>query len=197
MVKKPIGDAGPLHIQGGAPPTVSCQKIKFPEKKEDQEKFIAETFVRQHAAGANYALKQLPQDDFYFNLEIGGNSSYLELMEMMFPGKKRGPPYADNEQKVQSNLLLYFTHWRLQRPSGLSSQIHRQGLGEEPHGHPVAVRSTNRRCRVEHFGGGRGCVRAASICRASAAAEIPSSLSSSARCSCFHNRVPPRNNGRG
>ena len=102
MAKKPVGENGPLHIQFGPNPALNWNKIKYPENKEAQESLIAGAFAKQQSAGTPYQLTQLPQDDFDFKFERNGNVSHLELMEMTFPGKKRGTPYADNEQKIQS-----------------------------------------------------------------------------------------------
>jgi hypothetical protein len=132
---KPIGENGPLRFQIGQNPTLTWNKINYPATKEEQEALIAGAFAKQRCPAAPYQLTQLPQDDFDFSLEHAGCKVYLELIEITFPGKKRGSPYADAEQKIHSGkssktiieafqrkryskgeypiiLIMYFTHWR-------------------------------------------------------------------------------------
>jgi hypothetical protein len=85
-----------------------------------------------------WSLLQLPEDDFDFELVSPSERRHLELQEIVIPGKKRGLPYAAEQQvirpqrfaatilsgirtkasKYPSNLskpvdlFIYNTHWR-------------------------------------------------------------------------------------
>jgi hypothetical protein len=139
--RKPIGENGPIRVactNGG--PVLTWEKVAYPGQKVAQEAMIADAFLRKLNAieGEQWALKQLPEADFDFTIYQGSDERYLELQEIVIPPKKRGSPYADREQVVQSvkfsetilssvgkkaakyprnagkplELLLYVTHWR-------------------------------------------------------------------------------------
>jgi hypothetical protein len=97
--------------------------------------FVAALNAQQNS---DWKLVQLNEDIFDFQLETGDEKRYLELQEIVIPGKKRGPPYAPEEQVIHSpkfaktflaeitskairysaalsqplHLLVYTTHWR-------------------------------------------------------------------------------------
>src|SRR5665213_107303 len=140
--KKPIGESGPVRVSHSADgdTTIEWQKIEYPAEKKDQELAIATSFVSaQNAAqGSEWNLNPLKEDDFDFEIKNANNERYLELQEIVIPGKKRGPPYATGEQVIQPgkfaktilsaiaskaikypntlsrplDLLIYTTHWR-------------------------------------------------------------------------------------
>jgi len=78
----------------------------------------------------HWLIEPLHEKDFDFSMTRLGEERYLELQEIAIPPKKRGLPYRDREQVVNSSkfadtiasemqrrpldLLLYVTHWRFQ-----------------------------------------------------------------------------------
>jgi hypothetical protein len=139
---KPIGESGPVRVSHSADgqTTIDWQKIEYPPEKKDQELAIATSFVSalNAAQGSEWSVTPLKEDDFDFELKNAGEERYLELQEIVIPGKKRGPPYAKGEQVIQPgkfaktilsaitskaikysstlsrplDLLVYATHWR-------------------------------------------------------------------------------------
>ena len=100
----------------------------------------------------------LKEDDFDFELKNAGEERYLELQEIVIPGKKRGPPYAKGEQVIQPgkfaktilsavtskavkypstlsrplDLLVYVTHWRF-LPNKSVLQLVSDGIHKSSH----------------------------------------------------------------
>src|SRR5262249_4917204 len=88
--------------------------------------------------GSNWNIVPLNEDNFDFELRQAEEKRYLELQEVVIPGKKRGSPYVKGEQVIQPrkfakkivsqimskaikyqrgatqplDLLIYNTHWR-------------------------------------------------------------------------------------
>jgi len=140
--KKPIGESGPVRLSHNADGNtiIVWQKIEYPAEKKEQELAIATSFVSalNAAQGSNWHLTPLKENDFDFELKNARDDRYLELQEIVIPGKKRGPPYVKGEQVIQSgkfaktiiagitskaikysntlsrplDLLVYVTHWR-------------------------------------------------------------------------------------
>jgi hypothetical protein len=83
---------------------VAKRKLTGPPEKKEQELALAMLFVAALNAQQNsdWKLVQLNEDIFDFQLETGDEKRYLELQEIVIPGKKRGPPYAPDEQVIHS-----------------------------------------------------------------------------------------------
>jgi hypothetical protein len=138
---KPIGESGPVQVTHNAgQTTIEWQKIEYPPEKKDQEQAVASSFIETLNASEDpkWALNALAEDDFDFEMSRGDEKRYLELQEVIIPGKKRGPPYAKGEQTIEPakfaktivsainskaikyppaleqplDLLIYPTHWR-------------------------------------------------------------------------------------
>jgi len=163
--QKPVGEQGPLvvgRVEGEIQASyVTWLKIKFPNDKESQQKLIATVFLDALGAseGNVWNCEALREDDFDFSITCNAERRYLELQEIVIPPKKRGNPYIDREQVVQSgkfadtiwsnilqkqyptrlelplDLLIYTTHWRF-----LPNQIVRQLVASmlKSHSHPFA-----------------------------------------------------------
>jgi hypothetical protein len=143
--RKPIGEDGPVRIQNAdGHVRAEWRKIEHPLEKREQEIGIASAFTEALNANDNsrWSLVSLDEDDFDFELRAGESWRYLELQEIVIPGKKRGSPYASGEQVIHSgkfantiverirakalryprqmarplDLLVYTTHWRF-RPN--------------------------------------------------------------------------------
>ena len=129
-------------------------------KRKIKKGAIATTFIQSinGVEGPKWELRTLDEDDFDFEISCGEDKRYLELQEIIIPGKKRGPPYAKGEQVIEPakfartilsginskgirysralaqplDLLVYTTHWRfLPNPSVL--QIVSDGLHRSTH----------------------------------------------------------------
>jgi hypothetical protein len=143
--KKPIGEDGPVRVSApNGRTSVEWRKIEQPFEKREQEVAIASAFLQSIISSeqARATLVQLDEDDFDFKVIDNTEERYLELQEIVIPGKKRGSPYASGEQvidgkkfaktilsaieskalkypkgaKVSLDLLVYVTHWRF-RPN--------------------------------------------------------------------------------
>ena len=154
--KKPIGEDGPLRIsapEGQA--EMEWRKIEHPPGKREQETATATAFIDALNAEekSNLKLSQLEEDDFDFEIQSGDEKRYLELQEIIIPGKKRGSPYAPGEQVIDEqkfaktilgairskalkypkglqqplDLLIYHTHWRF-RPNEAVLKLVAHGL---------------------------------------------------------------------
>jgi hypothetical protein len=103
--KKPIGESGPVRVtHSGGQTQIDWQKIEYPPEKKEQELALAMSFVAALNAQQNsdWKLVRLDEDNFDFQLETGDEKRYLELPEIVIPGKKRGLPYASGEQAIHS-----------------------------------------------------------------------------------------------
>jgi len=159
---KPIGESGPVSVSHTADgqTTIEWQKIKYPPEKKDQELAIATSFVcaLNVAQVSEWSVAPLKEDDFDFELKNAEEERYLELQEIVIPGKKRGPPYAKGEQVIQVgkfaktilsaitskavrypsallrplDLLVYVTHWRFV-PNVSVLQLVSDGIHESSH----------------------------------------------------------------
>ncbi len=147
---KPTGDIGQIRITNSAgSPLVTWEKIRLPNDKAAQETLIATAFVKQLNAdqNSNWGLKQLKEDDFDFVIRDGAKSTFLELLELVIPPAKKGPPYASKEQVIRTckyadtiiseiekksrkyprtlsqplGLLIYVTHWRFKTSATVRS----------------------------------------------------------------------------
>jgi hypothetical protein len=147
---KPIGESGPVHVTHSADgqTTIEWRKLEYPPEKKDQEQTIANAFIAFLNAAENpkWGLTALDENDFDFEMSRGDDNRYLELQEVIIPGKKRGPPYAEGEQAIEPakfaktivsainskaikyppalaqslDLVIYTTHWRfVPNPSAL------------------------------------------------------------------------------
>jgi hypothetical protein len=160
--KKPIGQSGPVRVSHDVDgtTTIEWQKIEYPPEKKDQELAVATSFVSALNAtqASEWSLTPLKEDDFDFELNKAGGGRYLELQEVVIPGKKRGPPYAKGEQVIQPgkfaktilsaitskaikypstlsrplDLLIYTTHWRFV-PNRSVLQLVSDGLHKSSH----------------------------------------------------------------
>lgn len=130
--QKPTGVIGyTILSESGA----DFQQIDFPKTKEEIEKFIAESFVRDNNALPLQTLQitectQNPQNDFDFMIETSEGQKFLELMEIA-PLKKKSYDKAPSDynpydfandiwEKIKDKrygdssdicLLLYITNW--------------------------------------------------------------------------------------
>jgi hypothetical protein len=140
--EKPIGESGPVRVthSGGGQTAIEWLKLRYPPQKKDQELAIATSFVSTLNASEEeqWKLEELEENDFDFEVSRAVERRYLELQEIIIPGKKRGSPYAGGEQIIQPakfaktiiagisskgikyplrlgqplDLLVYITHWR-------------------------------------------------------------------------------------
>ena len=102
--KKPIGDLGPIHVTNVAgDPLVEWKKIALPVEKQEQELLIARAFCEVlNELELNWSIEPLTENDFDCLMKREGEERYLELQEIVIPGRKRGSPYVDREQVVYS-----------------------------------------------------------------------------------------------
>jgi hypothetical protein len=140
--EKPIGESGAVRVtrSGSGQTTIEWLKLQYPPEKKEQELAIARSFISVFNASAEqqWKLEALEENDFDFEVSQVGERRYLELQEVIIPGKKRGSPYAGGEQVIQPakfaktivsgiaskgikyssklgqslDLLVYITHWR-------------------------------------------------------------------------------------
>jgi hypothetical protein len=141
-------------------PTVRWQKIDYEPEKSAQELVIATSFVSvlNSGYGSDWNVRQLTEDNFDFESFCSAERRYLELQEIVIPGKKRGSPYAQGEQVIRSekfadtvlseickkavkypsnlsqplDLLVYNTHWRF-LPNKTVLQLVAYDLGATTH----------------------------------------------------------------
>jgi hypothetical protein len=145
---KPIGESGPVRVSHSAngQATIEWQKLEYPPEKKGQEQAIANSFIASLNASEDpkWGLTALDENDFDFEMSRGSDKRYLELQEVIIPGKKRGPPYAEGEQTIEPakfaktilsginskatrypqaaqplDLLVYTTHWRFVANTGV------------------------------------------------------------------------------
>lgn len=118
---------------------LSWQKIVFPKKKEDIEKYICERFAfHMVKVGATiYSIEQNEENNFDFTLKLPGGTVYLDLVEIII-NDSRGSPYSNEQLKISYSdyidsvlkivskkslkyeskseipisLLIYCSHWR-------------------------------------------------------------------------------------
>jgi hypothetical protein len=139
--RKPIGEDGPLRISAPDGKTlIDWRKIEHPPEKQEQEFATASSFITALNTVTNSSWKILPleENDFDFEMQSDNEKRYLELQEVIIPGKKHGPPYTPGEQVIDEqkfantilasidskalkypkklgqalDLLIYNTHWR-------------------------------------------------------------------------------------
>src|SRR5579863_8137077 len=159
--KKPIGENGPLRVSQEAGRTkIDWQRIQYSPEKSKQERSIADSFITALNAEQNqdWKLTQLEENDFDFQIEQPREKRYLELQEIIIPGKKHGSPYVTGEQVIQPSkfaktiiaaivsksvrypttgtqpldLLNYVTHWRF-RPNDTVIKLVVHGLTSITH----------------------------------------------------------------
>ena len=160
--RKPIGEDGPVRVTHTADgeTKIEWKKIEYPAEKPAQEAEIASAFVTIFNQEHNTAwqVTRLAENNFDFEMQSGGEKRYLELREIVIPGKKRGPPYAPGEQVIEPakfaktinaavnskalrypktraqplDLLIYVTHWRF-RPNKAVLQLVAHELDEGAH----------------------------------------------------------------
>jgi hypothetical protein len=159
--RKPIGESGPVVVGHAAgEPTVKCPKIDYEPEKSAQELAVAKSFVSvlNSERSSDWNVCPLTEDNFDFELVCAAERRYLELQEIVIPGKKRGSPYARGEQVIRSekladtilseirkkavkypsnlsqplDLLVYGTHWRF-LPNKTVLQLVAYGLGATTH----------------------------------------------------------------
>lgn len=140
--KKPTGETLVTHVAAGPDGVMlKCSVLKYPEVKEDVERFIAEKFLATCAAKGHLPytvseLRQNVQDDLDFTLATATGDRYLELMELApFHGVKGGfsqaparySPFGVAREIVDKllsksaryvavpnkpiDVLVYVTHW--------------------------------------------------------------------------------------
>jgi hypothetical protein len=161
--KKPIGDSGPVrvtHTPGGET-KINWQKIEYPAEKSAQESDVATAFVSNlnKRDSSDWKVTALDENNFDFEMQNGDEKRYLELQEIIIPGKKRGSPYAPGEQVIEPakfartivgnikskalrysksqtqplDLLVYVTHWRfLPNKAVLQLVAHELDKGDHP-----------------------------------------------------------------
>jgi hypothetical protein len=140
--KKPIGESGPVRVTHTADgeTKIEWEKIEYPAEKSGQELAVATAFVDvlNGEQKSDWKVVPLKENDFDFEIQDADEKRYLELQEIVIPGKKRGSPYSPGEQvidpakfaktitdKIASkairypkavgqplDLLVYITHWR-------------------------------------------------------------------------------------
>jgi hypothetical protein len=161
--RKPIGESGPVRVTHTAEgeTKIEWQKIEYPAEKSAQENAVATAFVGtlNKERTSDWKVTSLAEDNFDFEMQSGDEKRYLELQEIVIPGKKRGPPYAAGEQAIEPakfaktiisningkalrypknlsqplDLLVYVTHWRfLPNKAVLQLVAHELDKGAHP-----------------------------------------------------------------
>lgn len=140
--RKPIGESGPVRITHApdGETKIEWEKIEYPAEKAPQELVVASAFVNILSAEqkTHWQLVPLKENDFDLEIRAPKEERYLELQEIVIPGKKRGSPYASGEKTINAgkfaktiidkiaskairysrsatkplDLLVYITHWR-------------------------------------------------------------------------------------
>lgn len=130
---------GPLTVSSSKDSTKSTwNKILFPDKKEEIEKYIFHRFLyHKFKIGVRIiSVSQNKEDDFDFTVEVPSGKRYIDLAEITLPSS--GDPYKNDRARVrnaeftesvrkiveeknqkyrsianlQIDLLFYITHWR-------------------------------------------------------------------------------------
>ena len=104
--RKPIGESGPVRVTHTADgeTKIEWEKIEYPAEKSDQELAVAAAFVNSlnSEQKSDWKVAPLKENDFDFEIQNSDEKRYLELQEIVIPGKKRGSPYLAGEQVIDS-----------------------------------------------------------------------------------------------
>ena len=114
--KKPIGEDGPVRVThiGEGEVKVEWRKIEYPDLKSAQEAEIAGAFViaLNKDRDASWSVEALEEHSFDFEMHRNKEKRYLELQEIVIPGKKRSPHtlQVNSLRSVGENIYHHFGH---------------------------------------------------------------------------------------